>query len=350
MLPNVRRLITPVLKDKIVASLPYRLYNRAEMKKKYIRFSIEITTKCNNNCSMCTRLERVKEGKLKVMDMSPEVMDRILKQVRTFIEHDYQVTFAPMGLGEPLMYKNLYMLFGDLKKISPKIKIVMVTNGVLLSLERSKKLVELGVDEINVSLNVNNSHDYKKYIGGNNYLLVKNNIKKLIEHRNASGKNNTSVLVQYLDYTGKPNKFDNDIKEWSKIMKYGDKCFVHPIVNEGGFNQKMVNFKNAEVFPCFLPIKTIAVRVNGDIYTCDATFFSGNAKITDLYLGNILKVDYFKEIHSNKNSKIYKILDMMKRDDYCKLRNCQKCNNYKLAPNPFFKIIKPSGENSYKWW
>lgn len=320
------------------------------MRKKYIRFSVEITTRCNNNCSMCTRAEMIKQGRLKIADMSHEITDKILKQVKIFADKGYEITFAPMGLGEPLMYKDLYKLFSDLKKISPKIRISMVTNGVLLDQKTAEKLVDLGVDEINVSLNVNNSHDYKKFIGGDKYLLVKNNIKELIKYRNKMKKSGTCVFIQYLDYTGKIDKFNKDIKDWSTIMKYGDKCFVHPIVNEGGFNKNMVNLQNDEVFPCILPLVTMAVRVNGDIYTCDASFFTGDSKIDGLYLGNVKEVNYYKDIRNNKNSKIYKILDMMKRGDYCQLKNCRECNNYKLSPNPFFKVIGPRKQNSYKWW
>jgi radical SAM protein with 4Fe4S-binding SPASM domain len=93
----------------------------------------------------------------------------------------------------------------------------------------------------------------------------------------------------------------------------------------------------------------MAVRVNGDLYTCDATFFGGNSRVADLYLGNIADLNYFEDIHRNKDSKIYKIEDMMKKGDYCKLRNCRKCNNYKLAPNPFFRTLGP-WKRGYKWW
>jgi radical SAM protein with 4Fe4S-binding SPASM domain len=226
-----------------------------------------------------------------------------------------------------------------------------VTNGVLLNLSTAKKLIDLDVDEISISLNVNNSDDYKKYIGGSNYLSVKDNIKNLIKYRNKKHKNNISIFVQYLDYTNNSDKFEKDIKQWSKIMRYSDKCYIHPIVNEGGFNEtKLANYKNtSNIFPCYSPIITMAVRVNGDIYTCDSSFFNGNTKIDELYLGNINKVDYFKEIHSNKNSKIYKILEAMKKDDYCKLKNCRQCHNYKLGTNPFFRTIGPWQKNQ-KWW
>jgi wyosine [tRNA(Phe)-imidazoG37] synthetase (radical SAM superfamily) len=92
---------------------------------------------------MCTRLDRVKQGRLKVMDMEPKTINKILEQIKLFVKHDYPVIFAPMGLGEPLMYKNLFKLISDIKKISKKVRIVIVTNGVLLNPETSKKLVDL---------------------------------------------------------------------------------------------------------------------------------------------------------------------------------------------------------------
>ena len=199
MWQKIRRLITPELKEKVVYSFPFRLYNRWKMGKKFIRFSIEITTKCNNNCSMCTRGRLIKQGRLKITDMANETVKSILEQIKIFVNRGYQVTFAPMGMGEPLLFKNLYPLIGDLKGISPKVKVEIVTNGVLLDGKMAKKLVDLGVDEINISLNVNNSADYKRYVGGDKYQLVVDNIKNLILYRNKRAAEGTNVFIQYLE-------------------------------------------------------------------------------------------------------------------------------------------------------
>lgn len=347
---NWRQYLSADLKEKIISSLPYRVYSRLLFRKKQIRYSVEITTKCNVNCSMCTRLEMLSKRKLIIGEIKPKILNKIFSDMKKFIKNNYQVVFAPMGLGEPLMSRNWKIIFSKVKKISKKIYIVLVTNGVLLTEDTSRELVNIGVDEISISLNVNNSADYQKYMrAADNYANIKKNIENLLKIRNHKKNSNTKIFIQYLDYKNQPNKFTSDIAEWRKLMRDCDKCYVHPIVNQAGFKKDGITQKKVSAYPCSSPLSRVAIRINGDMYPCDPCFYGGNTRIEELYLGNILKNSFF-DLINNPQSKIYSILNFMKKNNYDSLPTCQRCNTYTLSGNPFFCLPFGIKINSQKWF
>jgi MoaA/NifB/PqqE/SkfB family radical SAM enzyme len=235
-MPVWRRWLTPEIKEKLLNSLMLRLWYRRQMNKgKDFRLSIELTTRCNANCEMCTRRELVKCGGLEVGEMKTETVKLVLEEIRKLNKLGKKVVVAPMGLGEPLLYGKLPEFFKRVKVISGDIKLVLVTNGILLNKNWVKILVDLGVDEICVSLNAADRDSYKKIMGNDNYEKVIENIRSLIAYRNKKSQSKTAVIVQYLDFGfGKENR-DKKIEEWNKIMKYNDKCFVHELSTRPGF-------------------------------------------------------------------------------------------------------------------
>lgn len=350
MIAKIRKFLSPVAKEAILNSFPYRLFTRVQLCKPEIRISCELTTRCNLECEMCTRSYLIKKGELSVGDMQRPVIDKVIQEVKKFFDfYKKNVYFVTMGLGEPLLNRNLFEVFSAIKNISPKINIVLVTNGIMLDEAASKKLIDLGVNEVTVSLNVNNAAEYCQRMTLDVYEKVRRNIENLINLRNKSGKRLPGIFVQYLDYDNRQKTFQEDIKQWLKIMKYGDKCYVHPIVNEGGFFAPGCQFGSVKQnYPCVSPLRRISIKINGDFFPCDPCFYSGNNKIPSLYLGNIMAESPFEQF-MQKDSKQAKIIKSMRRGDYSQISECGKCNTYKLCSNCFFKLPGSLRIKGYKW-
>lgn len=346
---KIGKFLSPAAKEKILHSLPYRLLSRIRLHKHEIRFSCELTTRCNAECDICSRSFLVKNGQLYVGDMDKELIERVVKEIKKFHYSGRCVYFIPMGLGEPLLYKDLFDLFRDIKYISEKINIVLVTNGILLDETRCEKLISLGIDEVCISLNVNNASDYRQHMRVYAYDKVCRNIENLIRLRNKNGNRLPSVFVQYIDYNNNQRLFQKDVKQWLKIMRYNDKCYIHPIVNQAGFFPGGDEFKSSDKnYPCTQPLWRIAIKVNGDIYPCDSCFYSGTKKITSLYLGNI-KTESPVDLFTCKNGKKLKIIESMRKDDYSQLPDCEGCNTYKLGGNFYFRLPGSLRIKRYKW-
>lgn len=324
----------------MVNTLLFRAYTRWKLLKPEIRFSVELTTKCNARCKMCTRQRLVDSGFLSVGDMNELVLKKVIDEMVKFKKAGYSVVFVPMGLGEPLMYRKLFPLF---KKIKSKgIKTVLVTNGLILNENSTGELLKSGIDEISISLNSINKNSYEKMNGVDGFDVVVENIKKLLKRRDKGGLFLPRVYIQYLgeDY----KSFDEEISKWNKLMRNDDKCYVHKIVNQAGLAN---NKKGVLNHPCSQPLFRVAVKINGDIYPCDPALYSGNNKLKQLFLGNVNKTSIFNDF-MDKKSKRYKIIEKMKKCDYSDLKCCKVCTTKNLSGSCFFEmgVIKPYG---YQW-
>ena len=94
-------------------SLPYRCLSRIQLHKPQIRFSCELTTRCNAKCDICTRYSLLEKGQLDIGDMNEAILRGIVQEIKKFYYAGREVCFEPMGLGEPLLYKGLFELFQD---------------------------------------------------------------------------------------------------------------------------------------------------------------------------------------------------------------------------------------------
>ncbi len=298
---------------------------------------------------MCTRPALIKEGNLQIRDMSPAVIERVIEEVQRFYLAGRRVCFVPMGLGEPLLFQDIFGLFRRIKGISKKIPIVLVTNGIALDENCSKSLITTEIDEVSVSLNATSRLSYKQHMGLDAYEEVYRHIECLIRMRNEAKKRLPSVYVQYIDYDNGPKALQKNIGSWLSIMRHNDKCYVHPIVNQAGFFAGGDKFKsNATRYPCTQPLWRVAVKVNGDIYPCDPAFYSGSKKISSLYLGNILTYNPSGDL-AGAGGKGYQILQRMRRDEYSQLPECAVCNTYKIGCNPYFGMSGRFRMKGYRW-
>lgn len=341
---GLRKYLSEDVKQIILNSLPYKIYSR--LPKKSFRFGLEVTTKCNLNCIMCTRAELLAKKEIAVGNIDEKIVDRVIVEMVKFVKAGFEVEFAPMGLGEPLLYPDLIKVFKKIRKSVEGVRIILVTNGVLLTDQIIKDLVDVGVDEISISLNVRNSEDYKKYLKADNYKRVVENVTKLIKYRNKKGS--TKIFIQYLDYKNEKSAvFAKEYAYWQKIMNGDDKCYLHPIVNQAGFKDGVKKDKS-ESYPCSMPGTRVSIKINGDMYPCDPCFYNGSKKVADLCVGNIIEESIF-EIFNDKKSKLHQILEKMKQGNYKDIPTCEKCNTYKLNPNMYFKKPEFIKSNNI-WW
>ena len=354
MLNQLRKYLSPPSVNLLTNSLTNRLYSRFLSNRQEVRFSCELTTKCNIFCDFCTRTHFVEkenpQEEFLVKDMSDALVEKVLEEIERFHNAGMRVCFAPMGLGEQVLYKKFFETCERVKNISKNIRIVLVTNGIQLTENDCEKILFCGLDEVSISLNTNEVSLYKDRMGLNKYEMVCNNIERLLLLRNKSGKKKPSIFIQYINFDGKKNNFSKDIKRWVRLMKHSDKCYVHPLVSQAGFfPDSNFNHKLKGHFPCTQLLWRIVIKVNGDLYPCDPAFYSGGVKINSLLLGNISNTSPY-EIHFDLNSKPKRIARQMRKDDYSRLPECDSCNTYKLSPNIFFKIPLLRKLSGYKWF
>jgi len=142
----------------------------------YLRISI--TDKCNLNCIYCNPADSALRGELSRSILSYEELIRLIK---IFVA-DLGITKIRLTGGEPLVRKNVEILFGMLKEIKDKhpFELGLTTNGILLE-NKIDLLKNSGLDKINISLDTLRKERFIAITGADNIDAVINSINKAEE-------------------------------------------------------------------------------------------------------------------------------------------------------------------------
>ncbi len=129
-------------------------------------------TLCNFDCIFCS----VSPSLRKVNYVLSE--EYIIKTLNEIVKKKHEkVNIFINAHGEPLLYSRLNDLIKDMRKNSKINKILLVTNGSLLTQEKITELFNLGLTELNISIHSLNPENAKK-LTNSKYNITK--LKKLI--------------------------------------------------------------------------------------------------------------------------------------------------------------------------
>jgi len=121
---------------------------------------VEPSKYCNLKCEFCpNRLVDDSEKEL----MPIEIFEKTITEMKEFPERPRVLKFC--GVGEPLVNKKTPDMIKMAKEVGCADRIIMYTNGVLLSPEVNTKIVEGGLDQINISVEGIDDEGYMKFAG-----------------------------------------------------------------------------------------------------------------------------------------------------------------------------------------
>jgi len=167
---------------------------------------IEVTTSCNYNCILCPREKLTR----KIETMSFELFKNIFDKTNSETSQYNTLTFP--GMGEPLLDESL-----DDKIIYAKkrgFSVLILTNGSLLTVDRFKRLEDIGVESIRVSIYGDSPESYNAVHGIKNKDLfhrIKQNLTSI-----SKVKKKTKLLITYNvveDYN------ESTLKSWIEYWK-----------------------------------------------------------------------------------------------------------------------------------
>lgn len=118
---------------------------------------VSVTESCNLECFYCHR-----EGQFLAQSlMTPDEVKRIVQ-----ISCELGVENVKITGGEPLLRRDLEEIVSGLKGLKALKELSMVSNGRLLSAERSERLKKAGLNRVNINLPSLNPDTYMKMTGG----------------------------------------------------------------------------------------------------------------------------------------------------------------------------------------
>lgn len=242
---------------------------------------IEVTTKCNYNCVICPREKLTRKKETMCLKLFKYLFDKINSETAQY----NTLTFP--GMGEPLLDKSLDDKIIYAKKYG--FTVLVLTNGSLLTIDRFKKLEDLGVNSIRVSIYGDSPKSYSAMHGMKNgglFRKIKKNLTeiskikkftKLLLTNNVINGYNSSTLDSWMEY-------------WIDKVDLIEVWRPHNWVNVKNYRV----IRQEKLKTCGRPFNTpLQVQVDGTVNMCCFDFNGG------LLLGG-LKTQSLKEIFESQ--------------------------------------------------
>lgn len=232
---------------------------------------IETTSNCNLKCEMCPRNILTRKDGVMDMGLYKKIVDELAEHKQTFI---ISLFFS----GEPLLDKDI---FERIKYAKDKgIFFVRInTNAMLLDDEKSKKLLESGLDNITFAVEATKELHEKMRLGAN-YDKVVNSIKRFMALKKQGKYKKPVVQLQMLETKQTKNEVLKAYNFWTKIVDVAQIQHIDSIAGQMDV-ERIVGKKKNRV--CNQIGATLIFLWNGDVTVCCADH-DGKLKI-----GNVTK-------------------------------------------------------------
>ena len=254
--------------------------------KRFNKVYLEISNICNLKCAFCPKTKR-----------QPKVMNEqeftlLLKKLKPWTDFLY---FHLMG--EPLCHPNLkrYLELAG----NAGFKVILTTNGTLLSKQQEVLLTAAGLHKVNISLHAFEANDlsvpFEAYLDGCFAFGKAAEGKKLVVYRlwNQGGADemNQQILMHMERYFPKPwHEHRRGIRIGEKVfLEYGDKFDWPDLTAEDGGDR---------VF-CYGLRDQIGVLCDGTVVPCCLDHDG------DIALGNLLQEDLSDILETPRAKAIY---------------------------------------------
>lgn len=274
---------------------------------------------CMYKCRMCPFFEKeIREIYKTKSEMNFTTLQNLVKN----IPNDPYYSFDISSIGETLEFEPLAEFIKYMKTQKPLVNTIISTNGLLLNEKTFIKLIDSGLDNIQISLFAENEDDHFFISGTKTFDKVCENIKSISAIKKAR-KGKTPFLQVFMIETQETKEYSGKfIEKWSN---YVDKAFIRPMYNAGRNIEGLTpTFENnlPRRYPCVTPWYSTAIRSNGDVLAC-YNFHWHKSTIDDMVIGNI-NDSSLSEIWYTKKFKVFRSAHLkLELHDY---PVCEQCN------------------------
>jgi MoaA/NifB/PqqE/SkfB family radical SAM enzyme len=304
---------------------------------------IECTTRCNLKCTMCEISYWTEPGG-----------DLQIEKLRTMIEHLPRLKRVDLtGIGEALMNRAF---FGAIKLLKSRgLYVTLNDNFTMMTEEAARRIIELGVNQIFISLDGATKPTYEQIRVGANFEKVISNARRLVEIKKEMGKKRPEVKINAVVSSGNYREIP-DIVDLAHDLGIGMVQFVNVMVFENtvgldtsalqgevrakfaealararrlGVLVKIELFDKRPVKSCDFPWKRNFVSYDGYVHPCCYTTQTGDrASQNQRSFGNLINSS-FKEIWKGKTYSPFR--NKMKAG--IMPRACEHCPKYVGKPD-----------------
>jgi radical SAM protein with 4Fe4S-binding SPASM domain len=272
--------------------------------------NLETTNHCNLRCVMCPR---------HLTDRGFGLMDDSLYQklIDEIAEKGPVVTLTLIKDGESLIHPRVHELIKYAKERKAAHRIEIFSNAILLDEDRSIKLIEAGLDVLNISLDAMNSQTYKKIKGRDQYDTVVKNTVRFAQIKKEMGAKKPLLVAKFIGMTENADQLDDFKKFWKPVA---DQVIISPYHNYAGgtADRKLKSQKQVSCrYPCLVTWFNPVVLWDGLVTTCCVNFMKN-----ELIMGDV-RTQTIEEVW--QGDKYNKLRSDMLRGDLTDWKTCSRC-------------------------
>ncbi|MFA5392082.1 MAG: radical SAM protein [Candidatus Paceibacterota bacterium] len=280
---------------------------------------VDVTQYCNLACIHCPHSEFEKSKAFSGDNLDVELHKKLIDEVATDGLGICQYLRYSAN-GETLLHPKIEEMLEYACKNS-KTKVNVTTNGTLLTELKAKKLLDIGVDVFDISIDAFTNETYSKIRINGDLNKTRANVLGLI---NLIKKYNykTKVVVSFVEQPFNTHEASDFEKFWKKSgIHY---VVIRKLHSAGGAKEK-IKLKMNEAFksiprkPCVYPWERLVLKSTGKIEFCPADW-ENKAQIADF------KNHTIKEIW--KGDYMQKLREAHLKNDFSECDFCGQCPDW----------------------
>jgi radical SAM protein with 4Fe4S-binding SPASM domain len=289
-------------------------YENLKQKSNFVPrvYQLEITNFCNLKCKMCPYSKMTRKKQHMTWKLFKKIIDKDIYFKQALEFHLF---------GEPLLHPKLSKF---IKYAKSKGHIVgLATNATLLTKEKSKELLETGLDNIVLALDGANKETYEGLRQGGKYDVVVKNIKSFLKLKH-KGNYQTYSVLQIIQMPETKNEIRKFKQKWSWLIGKGlNELRIKRLFDSlgGSVNSKIPFPQYVKRLPCSELWYGSCILSNGDVVPCGRDF---NGKIV---FGN-LENQSLKQIFNSKKYQAFRKSHL--RNNYSNNKLCVNCKEWDL--------------------
>lgn len=224
---------------------------------------IDNTNACNLRCSMCDHPNIKKYRKIQVMDV--ELYRKIIDEVAA---ENPQTRIWQIFFGDPFMCRDMPWRIKYAKDKGIK-DVVLNSNGVLMSPEKGRAVIEAGLDAMYVGVDAAKAETYDKIRVGGNFDKAVANVLAYRDALREVGKPHQKLFVQFVVSEQNEDEVDAFREFWTG---QGVNVKIRPKISWAGLIDATNLRDNSQVErkPCYWLMQTINICADGRVALCSA--------------------------------------------------------------------------------
>lgn len=242
---------------------------RLETFPKFVQ--IETVSGCNARCRMCSVNDWARSKSV----MSEALFAKLLVELAARRDWVEQVTLQ-LG-GEPLLDRRLEDRVAALKQAGIR-SVAFTTNASLLDEARSRRLLEVGVDAIDFSIDGASAETFEAIRANLSYAEVRDNVLRFVALRDAAGRA-VQVRVRMVIQQDNAHELDDFVSYWRSQLGSDDYVIGRFLNWWVGWRDDLATVPGALLhqkppsadinsLPCLAPFSTLVVLSDGRVPLC----------------------------------------------------------------------------------